>query len=120
MPERLEGLRRPLAERVGSAPSLAGRFFIHAIYTGWSTKTVRPRRLKDAKNPSNCFHGKYFLLSNRVPRTASSPVTISARASIHSPSTLPRMSHGAILTRGLFRARFTFPETPMVYTYSFA
>src|SRR6266851_8054293 len=45
---------------------------------------------------------------------------ISARASTHSPSTLPRMSHGAILTRGLFRTRFTFPETPMVYMYSFA
>src|SRR2546425_7022493 len=29
------------------------------------------------------------------------------------------MSHGAIFTRGLFRTRFTFSETPMVYTYSF-
>src|SRR2546427_8541494 len=29
------------------------------------------------------------------------------------------MSHGAIFTRGLFRTRFTFPEKPMVYTYSF-
>src|SRR6266481_2196135 len=40
--------------------------------------------------------------------------------STHSPSTLPRMSQGAIFTRGLFRTRFTFPETPMVYRYSFA
>jgi len=30
------------------------------------------------------------------------------------------MSHGAIFTRGLLRMRFTFPETPIVYTYSFA
>src|SRR5216683_1058908 len=96
------------------------RDFITSVHAGRITKTVRSRRLKEAKNPSNCFHGKYFLLSNCIPRAASSPVTISARASTHSPSTLPRMSHGAILTRGLFRTRFTFPETPMVYTYSFA
>src|SRR6202521_2668926 len=91
-----------------------------SFYAGRITKTVRSRRLKDAKNPSNCFHGKYFLLSNCIPRAASSPVTISARASTHSPSTLPRMSHGAILTRGLLRMRFTFPDTPIVYTYNFA
>src|SRR6266550_7496349 len=97
--------------------NITRRFFFHA---GRITKTVRPRRLKDAKNPSNCFHGKYFLLSNCIPRAASSPVTTSARASTHSPSTLPRMSHGAILTRGLLRMRFTFPDTPMVYTCSFA
>src|SRR5260370_22400512 len=45
---------------------------------------------------------------------------ISARASTHSPSTLPLMLHGAIFTRGLFRTRFTFPDTPMVYAYIFA
>src|SRR5216683_6815182 len=96
------------------------RDFITSVHAGRITKTVRSRRLKEAKNPSNCFHGKYFLLSNCIPRAASSPVTILARASTHSPSTLPRMSHGAIFTRGLFRTRFTFPETPIVYTYSFA
>src|SRR5713101_8354251 len=95
-------------------------YFVTSVHAGRITKTVRSRRLKDATNPSNCFHGKYFLLSNCIPRAASSPVTISARASTHSPSTLPRMSHGAILTRGLLRMRFTFPDTPMVYTYSFA
>src|SRR5258708_9240895 len=89
-------------------------------HAGRSTNTVRSRRLKEAKKPSNCFQGKYFLLSNRIPCAASSPVTICARASIHSPSTLPRMSHGAIFTLGLFRTRFTFPETPIVYRYSFA
>src|SRR5712692_2935065 len=95
-------------------------YFVTSVHAGRITKTVRSRRLKDAKNPSNCFHGKYFLLSNCIPREASSPETISARASTHSPSTLPRMSHGAIFTCGLFRTRFTFPETPMVYVYSFA
>src|SRR5260370_2043388 len=95
-------------------------YFVTSVHAGRITKTVRSRRLKEAKNPSNCFHGKYFLLSNCIPRAASSPVTILARASTHSPSTLPRMSHGAIFTRGLFRTRFTFPETPIVYTYSFA
>src|SRR6266403_3245559 len=89
-------------------------------HTGRIAKTIRPRRLKNAKNPNSCFHGKYFLLSKSIPRTASSPVTISARASTQSPSSFPLAVHGAIRTRGLLRIRFTFPETPIVYAKSFA
>src|SRR6266850_6326869 len=89
-------------------------------HAGRIAKTIRSRRLKNAKNPNSCFHGKYFLLSKSIPRTASSPVTISARASTQSPSSFPPAVHGAIRTRGLLRIRFTFPETPIVYTYSFA
>src|SRR5467141_1271947 len=89
-------------------------------HTGRITKTIRSRRLKNAKKPNSCFHGKYFLLSKSIPRAASSPVTISALASTQSPSSLPLAVHGAIRTRGLLRIRFTFPETPIVYTKSFA
>src|SRR6267378_3175674 len=105
--------------RCGTLPSLSPYFFT-AVHAGRIAKTVLSRRRNIAKKSSICFHGKYFLLSNRIPRAASSPVRIATRASTHSPSTLPRMSHGAILTRGLLRMRFTFPETPIVYTYSFA
>src|ERR1700674_602294 len=87
------------------------------VHAGRITKPVRPRPRNDAKKFSNCFHGIYFLFSKRSPYWASTPVTISARASTHSPSKLPRMSHGAIRTRPLFRMRFTFPEFPMVYAY---
>src|ERR1700674_5747124 len=89
-------------------------------HAGRIANTIRSRRLKNAKNPNSCFHGKYFLLSKSIPRAASSPVTMSARASTQSPSSLPLAVHGAIRTRGLLRIRFTFPETPIVYTYSFA
>src|SRR6266403_1200408 len=79
-------------------------------HTGRIAKTIRSRRLKNAKNPNSCFHGKYFLLSKSIPRTASS----------QSPSSFPPAVHGAIRTRGLLRIRFTFPETPIVYAKSFA
>src|SRR5258707_2660821 len=105
--------------RCGTLPSLSPYFFT-SVHAGRIAKTVLSRRRNIAKKSSICFHGKYFLLSNRIPRAASSLVTIATRASTHSPSTLPRMSHGAIFTRGLLRMRFTFPETPIVYTYSFA
>src|SRR6267378_1929474 len=105
--------------RCGTLPSLSPYFFT-SVHAGRIAKTVLSRRRNIAKKSSICFHGKYFLLSNRIPRAASSPVRIATRASTHSPSTLPRMSHGAIFTRGLLRIRFTFPETPIVYTYSFA
>src|SRR6266571_2361256 len=89
-------------------------------HAGRIAKTVRSRSRNLAKKSSNCFHGTYFWFSSRIPCSASAPVTISARASTHSPFNPPRMSHGAIRTRGLFRMRFTFPETPIVYTYNFA
>src|SRR6266478_5108699 len=91
-----------------------------SAHAGRIAKTIRSRRLKNAKNPNSCFHGKYFLLSKSIPRTASAPVTISARASTQSPSSLPLAVHGAIRTRALLRMRFTFPDTPIVYAYSFA
>src|SRR5260370_1508053 len=97
-------LRRPNATR-------------RLVQAGRIEKTSLSRLHKEAKTASNCFQGKYFLLSNWIPRAASSPLIISARASTHSPSNWPLMSHGAIFTRGLFRTRFTFPETPMVYAY---
>src|SRR5258706_1797566 len=105
--------------RCGTLPSLSPYFFT-SVHAGRIAKTVLSRRGNIAKKSSICFHGKYFLLTNRIPRAASSLVTIATRASTHSPSTLPRMSHGAIFTRGLLRMRFTFPETPIVYTHSFA
>ncbi len=89
-------------------------------HPGRIAKTIRSRRRKDAKKSSNCFHGQYFLFSNCIPRSASAPVTIPARASTQSPSSLPPALHGAIRARGLFRMRFTFPETPIEYTKSFA
>ena len=89
-------------------------------HTGRIAKTIRSRRRNDAKKSNNCFHGQYFLFSNCIPRSASAPVTISARVSTQSPSSFPLAVHGAIRTRGLFRMRFTFPETPIVYTKSFA
>src|ERR1700726_2874576 len=60
------------------------------IQEGRIAITTRSRRLKSAKNPRICFNGKYFLLSKRIPRAASSPVTICALASTHSPRILPR------------------------------
>src|SRR6266403_3633716 len=99
---------------VNQLPALA------SSHAGRITKTIRSRRRNDAKKSSNCFQGTYFLLSSFIPCSASAPVTISARASTQSPSNLPLAVHGAIRTRGLLRMRFTFPETPIVYTYSFA
>src|SRR4029077_5460062 len=91
-----------------------------ASYAGRITKTVRSRRRNDAKKSSICFQGTYFLLSNCIPFSASAPVTISARASTHSPSSLPPAVHGAIRTRGLLRIRSPFPKTPILYAYIFA
>src|SRR6266481_8988148 len=99
---------------VNQLPALA------SSHAGRIAKTIRSRRRNDAKKSSNCFQGTYFLLSSFIPCSASAPVTISARASTQSPSNLPLAVHGAIRTRGLLRMRFTFPETPIVYTYSFA
>src|SRR3989442_2390610 len=106
------GLPHPSTRRSFCAPE--------GYHAGRIAKTVRSRFRKLAKKSSNCFHGTYFWFSSPIPCSASSPVTISARASAHSPFNPPRMSHGAIRTRGLFRMRFTFPETPIVYTKSFA
>src|SRR6266403_2598064 len=99
---------------VNQLPALA------SSHAGRIAKTICSRRRNDAKKSSNCFQGAYFLLSKRIPCSASVPVTISALASTQSPSSLPLAVHGAICTRGLFRMRFTFPETPTVYTKSFA
>src|SRR5882724_11369741 len=99
---------------VNQLPALA------SSHTGRIAKTIRSRRRNDAKKSSNCFQGTYFLLSSFIPCSASAPVIISARASTQSPSSLPLAVHGAIRTRGLLRMRFTFPETPIVYTKSFA
>src|SRR6266536_4539579 len=106
------GLPHPSTRRSFCAPE--------GYHAGRIAKTVRSRSRNLAKKSSNCFHGTYFRFSSRIPCSAFTPVTISARASTHSPFNPPRMSHGAIRTRGLFRMRFTFPETPIVYTYSFA
>src|SRR5882724_4640454 len=97
-------------------PTLPGS----SSHAGRIANTIRSRRRNDAKKSSNCFHGQYFLFSNCIPRSASAPVTISARASAQSPSGFPLAVHGAIRARGLFRMRFPFPETPIVYAYSFA
>src|SRR6267378_2621040 len=99
---------------VNQLPALA------SSHAGRIAKTIRSRRRNDAKKSSSCFHGTYFLLSSFIPCSASAPVSISARASTQSPSRLPLAVQGAIRTRGLFRMRFTFPETPIVYTKSFA
>src|SRR5713226_9204883 len=106
------GLPHPSTRRSFCAPE--------AYHAGRIAKTVRSRFRNVAKKSSNCFHGTYFWFSSPIPCSASAPVTISARASTHSPFNPPRMSHGAIRTCGLFRMRFTFPDTPIVYTYSFA
>src|SRR6266566_3424420 len=87
---------------------------------GRITKTVRSRFRNIAKKSKSCFQGAYFLFSSCMPCCASAPARISARAGTHSPFNPPRMSQGATFTRGLLRMRFTFPETPIVYTYSFA
>src|SRR5215470_19109964 len=91
-----------------------------AIQFGRIRNTVRSRLRNAAKKSSNCFHGAYFLFSNCIPCCASAPLRISTRAGTHAPRNPPRMSQGATFTRGLLRMRFTFPETPMVYTYSLA
>src|SRR6267142_1880555 len=96
------------------------RSFVPFLHAGRIAKTIRSRRRNDAKKSNNCFQGTYFLLSSFIPCSASAPVTISARACTQSPSSLPLAVQGAIRTRGLFRMRFTFPETPIVYTKSFA
>src|SRR6267378_6658364 len=99
---------------VNQLPALA------SSHAGRIAKTIRSRRRNDAKKSSSCFHGTYFLLSSFIPCSASAPVSISARACTQSPSSLPLAVQGAIRTRGIFRMRFTFPETPIVYTKSFA
>jgi len=86
---------------------------------GSRRQSFRGRR-NIAKKIQHLFPREILLVEQSHSRAASSPVRIATRASTHSPSTLPRMSHGAIFTRGLLRMRFTFPETPIVYTYSFA
>src|SRR2546423_101932 len=92
-----------------------GGLFFH--FAGRIANITRPRFLNNAKKSSSCFHGAYFLLSSCIPRSASAPVMISARACTQSPNKRPRMSQGAILARLLLRIRFAFPESAVLYTY---
>src|SRR5271156_6593770 len=109
----------PLSKTLALGITLACARALHALEvqpseTGRSAITTRSRRLNSAKNANTCFQGKYLRLSNFVPCAAASPDKISARAATNSPVTFPRISQGAILTRGLFRMRLTLPVSPIV------
>ena len=80
-------------------------------HAGCIAKTTCPRRLNLEKRSNSFFQGAYFALSKRMPRPASSPVTISAFASIQSLSSLPLISQAAILTCELRPMRFALPES---------
>ena len=56
----------------------------------------------------------YLPARRRPARADSSPVRILARAGIAGPIGRPRAVHGAIVTSGLFRMRFTFPAVAQV------
>src|SRR6266852_3720569 len=85
-----------------------------ALYAGRITKTIRLFRLKNEKKSSSCFQGPYFLFSSRMPCSASSPLTISARASAQSPNNFPRTSQGATRARPLLRIRLALPESAVL------
>src|SRR5260370_4183051 len=89
-------------------------------YAGRIRNTTRLLREKSEKKSSSCFHGKYFVSSSCMPCYASAPVTISSRASTHSPSNFPRTSLDATRTRALLRMRLALPESAVLYTCSFS